>query len=104
MSDWREGKRIGDNNGRQPKHPINLTGPNLKPLGVLNSLTPNAKAEHNPYITKREPCHVGGSVSGREEKVGVNGRWSCKRMTCEARKTKHGEIPRPTGFSSKLLK
>lgn len=32
------------NNGRQPKHPINLTGPDLKPRGVLNSLTPNADA------------------------------------------------------------
>lgn len=52
------------NNGRQPKHPINLTGPDLKPRGVLNSLTPNAdagRAQPLHYVThsrKREPCRV----------------------------------------------
>lgn len=45
------------NNGRQPKHPINLTGLDLKPRGVLNSLTPplpppkHRRRGRNPYIT-----------------------------------------------------
>ena len=64
MIDERENENR-DNNGRQPKHPINLTGPNLKPLGVLNSLARKADAQHNPYITKREPYHVRVWTRGR---------------------------------------
>lgn len=49
------GKESGEraaNNGRQPKHPINLTGLDLKPRGVLNSLTPKHRRRgRNPYIT-----------------------------------------------------
>lgn len=60
------------NNGRQPKHPINLTGPDLKPRGVLNSLTPNADA--GATLTLRYtltekgamPCAIAGRYGGRE--------------------------------------
>lgn len=65
-----EGRERVANNGRQPKHPINLTGPDLKPRGVLNSLTPNADA--GATLTLRYtltekgamPCAIAGRYGG----------------------------------------
>lgn len=75
----KEGKRVerAANNGRQPKHPINLTGPDLKPRGVLNFLTPERRRRgRNPYITLHSPekgampCAIAAWKGGRVAKEG----------------------------------
>lgn len=61
------GKESGEraaNNGRQPKHPINLTGPGPQaPRGfkLSHPKTSSTRAQPLHYVTlagKREPCRV----------------------------------------------
>lgn len=65
------------NNGRQPKHPINLTGPDLKPRGVLNSLTPNADAGATLTLryTLTEKGAMPCAIAGRYGEEGVAKGW-----------------------------
>lgn len=53
------GKESGEraaNNGRQPKHPINLTGPGPQaPRGFKLSHPKHRRRGHNPYITLHSP-------------------------------------------------
>jgi len=89
------------NNGRQPKHPINLTGPDLKPRGVLNSLTPNADA--GATLTLRYtltekgamPCAIAGRYRGWQRgDSGCTVRWfhameTGRREGCDVRPMKN---------------